>query len=120
MRYLDIAVAAMVGTAALAGLSIWGPGQADGAALRFRTQTALRDSLAAFVDSKGVPWFASTPWAEVCSALSAASNSTFAMSVQAGSASCGPPAPSDATSVRLSFTLASRQVVLSAWSDAAA
>ena len=120
MRYLDIAVAAMVGTAAMAGLSVWSPGQADAAALRLRTQAALRDSLVAFVDSKGVPWLASAPWAEVCSALSAASNSTLFMSAQAGTASCGPPPHSDATSAQISFRLASRQVNLSAWSSAAA
>ncbi len=110
----------MVGTAAVAALSVWGPAQGDSAADRLRTQAAIRDSLVAFVDSKGMAWFASAPLAEICSAASDASNSTFAVGVLLGGAGCGGgPGPGAASAV-LSFKLGPRTVTLAGWSGAGA
>jgi hypothetical protein len=120
MRYLDIAVAAMVGTAALAGLVAWAPGQSDLASRRLQARSALRDSLVAFIDEKGVAWFVSSPASEVCSGVSSASNSTYHIFAQVGAVGCGPPPPAGATAARVAFLVGALQVTLTAWSGAAA
>ena len=120
MRYLDIAVALLVGTAAMTGVTAWSPGQSDLASRRFQAQAALRDSLVAFIDSKGMAWFASIPASALCPEISSASNSTYALFAEAGPVTCGTPPAAGAASSSISFSVASRQVTLIAWSGAVA
>ena len=108
----------MVGMATFAGLSVWSPVRGDVAADRFRTQLAVRDEVLAFADSKGVTWLSSAPMPEVCSAVGAASNLTFGISVRIGGSACGSPPPAGATTAALSFVLGSRWVTLAGWSSA--
>lgn len=120
MRYLDIAVAAMVALTAIAAMVVWSPGAADLAADRLRTKSALRDALVAFVDREGVPWLFSAPLPDVCAAAYAASSPAADISAIEGPQSCGLPPPAGATSVELTLSVASKQVTLVAWSGAAA
>ena len=108
-------MAALVGTAAIAGLTVWGPGQADAAALRFQRQVTLSESLVSFVDAKGMPWLSSAPWGDVCAAVAAGSNSTFHLSAMTGGASCGAPPPAGVASANVTFMLVSREMAFSAW-----
>ncbi|MDE1858416.1 MAG: hypothetical protein KGI26_05065 [Thaumarchaeota archaeon] len=110
----------MVGTAAIAALSAWGPAPGDSAADRLRTQAAIRDSLVAFVDSKGMVWFASAPMADICAAASDASNSTYSLGVRLGGAGCGAAPGIGAASASVSFKLGLRTVTLTGWSSAGA
>lgn len=115
MRYLDIAMAAMVGTAAIGALVVWSPVPGDALSHRLQTASALRDRTLEFVEGHGAAWFTSTPWQDVCNAVVQASNSTFVLSVNVGAGSCGAPPPSGTVSAQLSFRVASQQVTLTAW-----
>ena len=115
MRYLDIAVAVMVGTAAITGLVVWTPAQGDSASASFQERTALRDRMVSFVETRGVTWFVTTPEAEICADVQGAANSTFVLSVQVGSSSCGVPPPEGAVFASISFQLVQSQVTLTAW-----
>ena len=115
MRYLDIALAAMLGLAAITGLSVWSPGRGDLGAQSLRTRSDLRDSLSAFVDARGMAWFASASVSEICDAVSASSNSSFALSAEVGAVGCGAQPALGEASAELAFTVASREVTLQAW-----
>ena len=120
MRYLDIAVALLVGTSAIAGVSAWSPGPGDAASARLLTAMTLRDGIAGFIQSKGMAWFVSTPPGEICSAALHALGPTETMSAVIGALACPGDPPALAASASLTFRVASRQVTLTAWSDAAA
>ena len=118
MRYIDLAVAALVGTSALAGIVAWDPGTADSGARGLKLQAVLRDDLTAYVQGRGVAWFARSPPSVICSALAGASNSTFGMQATLGSLSCGSPPPPGSLTATLSMTLLPFEVKVEAWSSA--
>lgn len=120
MRYLDIAVAVMVGVAAIACITTWTPAQADQVSRQLQTKSILRDGVVSFVDREGMALFASSSWPKICSALSAASNSTFTISGEVGTSGCGGLPPPGGISVQSTFTVGLRRVTLVAWSGAAA
>jgi hypothetical protein len=118
MRYLDVAVALMVGTAALAGIAAWGPGPGDALSAHYRAESAVRAQLLRFVDGKGVAWFAYAPAADICAAVLGGSNSTFGLDADVGSAGCGAPPPPGSATARLSFSVGGKEVNLSGWTVA--
>ena len=120
MRYLDVGVAVLVGTAAITGLSLWSPAAGDAASSRYQSTIGLRDWMVAFVNERGVPWFYANPEVTVCSAIAGATNATVALYAEVGTARCGTPPPRGAVTAQLSFRLGSRQVTLEAWSGAEA
>jgi hypothetical protein len=115
MRYLDIAVAAMVGTAAITGLSVWSPAQGDRASASFQERSTLRDGIVAFVEIRGMPWLASAPWSKICAAIGEASNSTLVLSAEMGSSSCGTVPSPGSDFVSITFQLDGDQVAITAW-----
>lgn len=120
MRFLDITLAAVLGLAAITGVSVWSPGPGDLGAHRLQERSVLRDSLASFVGAKGMAWFAAAPLAEICASVSASSNSTFALSAEINSSGCGGEPSKGSVSAELSFNVSSRQVTLRDWSGAGA
>lgn len=115
MRYIDIAIAAIIGVSAVAGLVSWTPGSYDSSARRAILHSALLGRLEGFVQAHGTAWLIRSPSAEVCAALAGASNSTVALTGRVGPESCGDEPPGDAVTASLSFFLAGREFVLVAW-----
>ncbi|MDG6985187.1 MAG: hypothetical protein JRM73_00375 [Nitrososphaerota archaeon] len=120
MRYLDLAVAVLVGTSAVAGVSAWSPAPGDSASARLQTTMALRDDIAGFVQSKGMSWFFSTPPEEVCSVAYRSLGPADLMSAEVGAFACPGHPPASADVATLTFRIATTEVTLTAWSDAAA
>lgn len=120
MKYVDIAIAILIGVSALAGLLVTSPQAGDGAARVYRLKTALRDRLTAYAGARGAAWFLQTPVPEICSQLEASSNSSFALSATIGSVECGPRPPMGSVAVNLSLLFLPFPVTLEAWSAAGA
>lgn len=117
MRYIDIAVAALIGASALTGISVWTPGPYDAAAKRSSLHAALQGELQGFVQSQGMVWFLRSTSGAFCSSLARASNSTVVFSGDIGGSPCGDPPPPGAVAASLHFTLAAREYELTAWSN---
>lgn len=115
MRYLDIAVAALIGASAIAGLAAWGPGGPDSYAHQKAVQSALWGDLQEFVQKQGTAWVVESTPAQFCAALAEASSRSFTLTGALGGHSCGAP-PAGSVAVGLSFTLGGREAVLEAWS----
>lgn len=116
MRFLDLAVAALIGTAALTGMVAWDPAPADAYSRRLHLQSALRDDLAAFVQGKGAVWLLRSPRGTVCSAVDGMSNSTVGISVTLGELTCGRPPPPGAVAAELDERLGSEKAAMVEWS----
>jgi hypothetical protein len=116
VRFLDIAVAVLIGTSALSGLVVWNPRPGDSASNTLAVQSELRGYLLAFLRQHGMTWFLRSPPQEVCSALSADSNATVTMSATLGPFSCSGAPPPGAVAAVLSFSLEGSGVTLTAWS----
>jgi hypothetical protein len=118
MRYVDIAVAALVGATAITGILAWSPTAGDTAASQFQEESDLRDWMLGFVQMKGMVWFMQTTADGICAATDSASNSTFHLSAQIGPVQCPSHPLDDATAAELSFELDSLKVTLISWSSA--
>lgn len=117
MRYVDLAVAALIGASAIAGVVTWTPRPWDAETRRLVLQTQLRDDLLGYLQARGTVWFASTPPGQICAALQASSNSTVAFSAAVGGARCSVPPPG-AVVANLTLDLLPGRVMLEAWSAA--
>lgn len=115
MRYIDIAVAAMIGVSAVAGLVSWAPETYDASAHRASIHSALLRRLDVFVRNRGTVWLVRSSPGTVCAALASASNSTVALTGSVGGESCGDAPPDGAVTASLSFLLAGREIVFVAW-----
>ena len=118
MRYIDIAVAALVGTSAISGLLAWTPRTGDADSNRLALQSHMRDGLLAFVRQRGIPWILGSSPEEVCAVVSKASNSSVFVFGSDGGTSCGTPPPTGAVVSTLTFHLLNLEVVLGEWSNA--
>lgn len=116
MRFIDLALAALIGTSAITGIVAWNPEGGDTGTRRLETALQLRDRLVEFLQQDGMIQFESP--AAACHALSGASNSTFRLYAVLGPDSCGSPPTGGSPSATLSFRLAQSEVELVAWSSA--
>ena len=119
MRYLDIAVALLVGTGAIVGLAAWSPSQGDAVANVYAVRSTLYGELGAFVQDEGVAVFIGQG-GPACSALASHSNFTSGLAATIGGVSCGILPPSSSVDVSLTFQIATTRVTLWAWSTGAA
>jgi len=117
LKFLDIAVAVLIGASAITGILVWSPLQGDAASAEFAARTRLRDSLLEIVQGRGIPWLIQTPTAEVCAALADMSNSSVSYSAILGSYSCPASPPADSVSETIILRLLPMAVTLEAWSD---
>ncbi len=115
MRFIDLAVAALIGSSAITGIVAWSPRTGDAGAQQLRVQAQLRDRLVGFLQRSGLVQFVASTTA-ACRLISDASNSTFRLYATMGSSSCGAPPSSGSPSARLSLRLIPFEVVLVAWS----
>lgn len=120
MRYVDIAIAVLIGTSAITGIVAWTPRSGDIASQHTLMRTLLRDSLLAYLQHRGVVWLMRSSPQELCADLSGISNSSVTFSATSGSFSCGSPPLGVAALSTLTLQLTSYQVTLEAWSNAGA
>ena len=120
MRYLDIAVAALLGVSAITGLGLVSPRPGDAASVQLSTQTGLRDGLLAIVQHKGISWLLTTPAPEICAYLEQSSNSTVSLSATIGTEPCPSQPLPEADAATLYVPLKAIAVELEAWPSAQA
>jgi len=116
LRYLDIAIAALVGMSAISGTAVWTPRSGDGASRQLMLQEELRDYVLAYLQQKGVFWLLQSPPESICSELSRASNASVTLSATIGPRSCGSP-PSGTVYVAVNLNVIPEEVTVEAWSD---
>ena len=118
MRFLDIAVAALIGASAITGMAAWSPQAGDSASRGAAAQGQLRDELLSFLSEPGMAWLIINSPSAACSALSGLSNSTVGVSASFGSYSCGSPPTAGSRAASLTLLLGTNDVDLEAWSSA--
>jgi hypothetical protein len=118
LRFLDIAVAALVGTSAISGILLWSPRQGDTVSAEFAVRTQLREELLGVLQSRGFAWLIQSPPGDVCAVLESMSNSSVSFSATLGASSCPLSPPTDSVSVSISLRLLPMAVTLEAWSRA--
>jgi hypothetical protein len=116
LRFIDLAVAALVGSSAITGMAAWTPRAGDAGAQQVALQTRLRDSLLGFLQRNGVARLVQSP-AATCLRVLEASNSTVEFYMTMGHTSCGAPPGSRSQSATISLRLVPFEVVLVAWSS---
>ncbi|HEV2138241.1 MAG TPA: hypothetical protein VGR53_05320 [Nitrososphaerales archaeon] len=117
MRWLDIAIATMIGVSAISTIVTWNPRVADISSHRLMLESRLRDRLVSYVDHRGLPWIEQSSPESMCADLERQSNS-IELSATIDSFSCGPSAPKGAAIMTLTLQLDVRDVTLQAWSSA--
>ena len=115
MRYLDLAVAALIGASAIAGVVAYTPVTWDAESQHQALQTNLRDDLLAYLLARGTVWLASASPGQICSDVLGRSNSTVGFSATVAGAPCSSPPPG-AVSANLTLDLLPHRVMLEAWS----
>lgn len=114
MRFIDLALAALIGTSAITGMVVWSPKASDAGAQRLGTVAQLRDRLVGFLQRNGLIQFESS--SDACRLIGEASTPTFRLYAAMGSVSCGSPPEAGSPSATLSFRLIPFEVELVAWS----
>lgn len=120
MRYLDLAVAALIGTSAIAGIAAFSPRQGDVASGGLAMKSELRDGLLTILQREGVTWLIQSSPNAACAYLESLSNSSVTFSGMIGPHRCGPSPPGGSPVATLGFYLTPNQVVLEAWPNAPA
>jgi hypothetical protein len=115
MRYIDLALAALVGTSAVAGIASWNPSPGDSAAHQMGVQIVLRDQIIDILQQRGLTQVLQDP-ASFCSYVNGLSNSTFGVYAQTLSMSCGSPPERGAVSSTLAMDLLPSEATFVAWS----
>jgi hypothetical protein len=120
MRYLDLAVAALIGTSAVAGIVAFSPGKLDSASRSLTLESQIRDELLSVLQNVGTAWLVQTPPGVVCGYLQSISNATVTFSAIIGPMRCAFSAPPGASVATLVLQLTASQVVLEGWTNAQA
>ena len=118
MRFLDLAIAALIGTSAIAGIAAFSPKQADVASSSLATESQLRDELLTILQREGVTWLIQSSPQEICGRLRELSNSSVTFSGAIGPYACSPSPPSGSPVATLVFYLIPYRFVLEAWPNA--
>ncbi|MDA4121015.1 MAG: hypothetical protein OK404_01245 [Thaumarchaeota archaeon] len=115
MRFLDVAIAGMIGLSSIAVIVTWSPAMSDFASQRFVAQARLRDGIVNILDREGLVWLQQSSLQGICGKLSAISNSTVTFSASIDSVPCSVPPSKSGVQASLTFTLGAKVVVLEAW-----
>jgi len=118
MRYLDLAIAALIGTSAIAGVATFSPRQADYTSGGLLVESQLRDELLTIIQRQGVTWLILSSPQAVCAYLQELSNSSVTFSGVIGQHRCGPYPPGESPVATLVLDLIPYQVLLEAWRNA--
>lgn len=115
MRFLDLAVAGIIGLVVIGAGGALAPGLADAAAASTSEVIFLRDALLAAVEEEGLVRLQLYTFEQVCSWLSSISNSTITFSGAVGGVECSGGPPSGTPFAVLSLDVGSDRLVLRAW-----
>lgn len=120
MRFIDLAVAAMIGASSIAGILFLNPSPAEVSTSRYVQDSQTRSDLLAMVESVGLNQIFSEPTQGLCALLQSRSNATVQFSAVTSGGGCNsdPPPGTDVISLPISFNGA--RVTLEAWSVARA
>ena len=118
MRYLDLAVAVMIGTSAISGVVALTPGPDDAASTALALQAHIRDELLGYLQSRGTSWLLAASPSVFCADLGKLSDSTVTFGGSIGGVPCGPSPPTGAVAANLTLDLIPRRVILEGWSAA--
>lgn len=116
MRYLDLAMAALIGISAVTGVIAWDPRGGDATSRQARTQILLRDGLLDLLRQRGVLWLTRAPPGVVCAFLIGESNSSYGLYASWGSTSCGILPPPESVVASVEVDVGPSEVTLSGWS----
>lgn len=115
MRYLDLAVATLIGVSAFTGVVAWDPMRGDAASHQLAVQARLRDSLLATLQERGIAWFIRSSPTTICAYFASRSNRSSGVYAAFGSHSCGDPPPAGADAASIAMDLVPFKVTLVAW-----
>ena len=115
MRFLDIAVAAVIGLLSTSLIGVSSPAGNDFTAYKEHKQAALRDRVEGLLNSGGLVWLQDARPEDICARLESLSNSSVAFSAVVSAVPCSLPPIRAVASANLSVILPSRTVVLEAW-----
>jgi hypothetical protein len=115
MRFVDLAVAGIIGAATVGALIYWSPGPFLDSSHRSRAEGAMLDRLAGLVDSRGLAWFLDSDLSSICGFFASVSNSTILYSADVGGEQCPGTPSSGSASVTLVLPLPSKEVILEGW-----
>jgi hypothetical protein len=115
VKFIDIAVAGMIGISSIASLLVWTPSTYDIAAQRAAEQVRLRDGLMNVVDSYGLYWLQESPPRGICTALGMMSNSAVTFSATVDGVPCSVPRGPLGVEANLTVRIGARLVDLESW-----
>ena len=116
MRYLDLAMATLIGTSAITGIIAWNPSTGDAYSRQAELQINLSDGLLSLLQDRGTAWFIRSPPSAVCAYLAASTNSSYRIYATVGSLTCGSPPQEGSTVAALTLAMTPLEVTLAAWS----
>ena len=117
MRFLDLALALLIGSSAFVGIASVTPKEGDASSQRLATQMRLRDTLLTILQRQGMPWLILSSPQEICSTLKNESNASVMVSATMDHVPCSEPPSKGLVEANLTFTLANREVCIEAWSS---
>lgn len=115
MRYVDIAIAGMIGLSSITAIASFTPRPGDLTSHYALEQIRARDALLAYLNQRGVAWFLESSTSEICADIASMSNGSVDFSATLGSVSCGGPHSNTRLIAALSLNLTRYEVTLEAW-----
>ncbi len=120
MRFLDLALAAVIGLSSLALMASWGPAGNNAGAARLREEDSLRTDLESLLVTPGAVWLQQATLQEICAKVGSLSNQSVVYSASVDSSQCPLAAPETGPVASISLMLPTRNVTLEAWEAAPA
>lgn len=108
-------MAAAMGLLAVAVLISWSPYPFEMGSLQYLRQSSLQDYLRTLALNRGIPWFQTAGFEELCDTLSGYSNSTLVVSAVVNGDPCFPRPAGVEFYANLTVNTASSSVNLQAW-----
>jgi hypothetical protein len=115
LKFLDLAVAALIGFGSVAAMGVWNPEQLSAQGTLYSKQASMQEYLETIPSRLGLPWLQQASPDAICSALLPFSNLTIQVSASGRDFVCtvGPPANVPSASIVLMFPRGN--LSLSAW-----
>jgi hypothetical protein len=115
LRFLDIAVAAIIGLISTTAIVIWSPTPYASASHDYQVEIGLRDLLVEIVENTGVYGMQRSSFSEICSIVARYSNSSVTVSAEMGGNDCVAGPQTGSIGSMLTVPLFTGQVILQAW-----
>ena len=115
MRFLDIAVATMIGTSGLAALGVWNPQASDSTAAEAALRIKLHDGLVSAVEAMGLAALSSLPFSDLCTQIATLPVDSYTLSASVGPSQCDPSPPQGLHVESMTLDFGGRSVTVEAW-----